>query len=307
MKKKWVALGSAIGISSIVMVTAGMSVMAGTSGYDAYKSALKTTKSAASFSVQAEAAVKDNGAVLTSANGSFKASRDNGTGSGRIEVASGGAGQKLSFYKQDDGVVFKTDDSDVYYVKPGDPEKEKRSQSKESLDPAIPQQVETVIDALVGNLKDYVAVDEKADGSKEVSVELTGAQIPAVVNAIVPIAVKRAADGHGGFGEREKADGQGKLPFDKNLLANKPQLSQDIKIDKIGLKAVIDESNFITHQEAAITISGKDDAGTPHVVSLQLNADFSDYNSTIPDQADLTGQTIQTIENEHKWKRGHGR
>ncbi|WP_409343128.1 hypothetical protein [Paenibacillus sp. MBLB4367] len=304
MKKKWVTLGSAIGISSIVMVTAGMSVMAGTSGYDTYKSALKTTKAAKSVSVQAEAVVQDNGVVLTSANGSFKASLDNKTGSGTVDVTSGGAGQKLSFYKQESGTVLKSADSDVYYVRQDEQDKQdKRKKAKEPIDQAIPQQVETVIDALVGNLKDYVAVDAKADGSKEVSVELTNAQLPAVVNAIAPIAIKNAVKEHHDGGKEEAVDNKGELPFNKDFLGQEPQLSQDIKIDKVSLKAVIDASNYITHQEADLTVSGKDEAGTPHVVTFHVNADLSDYNSTTPDQIDLTGKQVQTIKNDHKWKR----
>lgn len=309
MKKKWVALGSAVGISSIIMVTAGMSVMAGSSGYDAYKSALKTTKTAASFSVQAEMAVKDNGVVLASANGSVKASPASGTGSGQVEITSGGASQKLNFYKQDSGMVMKADDSDIYYVQTGRPERqgeEKRSKPAKPVDQAIPQQVETVIDALVGNLKDYVGIDEKADGSKEVSLQLTNAQIPAVVNAIVPIALKQASSEHGNK-DREKAGNGAELPFHNDFLANKPQLTQDIKIDKVDLKAVIGTDNFITHQEADITVSGKDDAGTAHTVTLHVNADLSDFNSTTPEQVDLTGKNTQTIKNEQKWKQRHGR
>ena len=87
MKKKWLVLGSAVGISSIVMVTTGFSALASTSGYDAYKSALKNTKTVQNVAVQASAALQDNGNVLASANGNFKVSLDTKTASGSADVS----------------------------------------------------------------------------------------------------------------------------------------------------------------------------------------------------------------------------
>lgn len=163
-------LGSAVGISSIVMVTTGFSAMASTSGYEAYKSALKNTKTVQNVAVQAEAALQDNGTVLGSATGNFKLSLDSKTASGSADVMANGTQQSLSFYKEQNQTVLKSASSDVYFVKQENEKKHKNEQKLNETE--IPQQVETVIDALVGNLKDYVAVDTKDDGSKEISIQL---------------------------------------------------------------------------------------------------------------------------------------
>ncbi|WP_261808015.1 hypothetical protein [Paenibacillus sp. N3.4] len=159
MKKKWLILGSAVGISSIVMVTTGFSAMASSSGYDTYKSALKNTKTIQNVSVQAAASLQDNGNELANAKGSFKVSTDTKTASGNADLTSNGKSQSLSFYKQADQTVLKSADSDVYYVKQEG--KEKHKKDNKTADSQISAQVETVIDALVGNLKDYVSVDAK--------------------------------------------------------------------------------------------------------------------------------------------------
>lgn len=300
MKKKWLMIGSVVGISGAVMLTTGFSAMAGTSGYDAYKSALKNTKSVQNVSVQAQAVVQDNGNTLTNAAGSFKLSPQNHTGSGTVTVNGGASEQSLSFFKQNGETVLKSGNSDVYYVKQD--RKGNRDASKKQENPAMSQQVETVIDALVGNLKDYVTEDSKADGSKEVSVELSNAQIPAVVNAIAPIAIKEATSGHKHDNEHntDKKD----FPFDEHsILTNVPQLSQDIKIEKVAVKANINASNYIEHQQADITVSGKDANGAAHEVTLHLNADLSGYNSTTPDTVDLTGKQVQQMKPEHKENR----
>ncbi|TDF95135.1 hypothetical protein [Paenibacillus piri] len=299
MKKKWLVVGGAVGISGIMMLSTGLSAMASTSGYDAYKSALKNTKTVKSMTVEASAALQDNGNVLANAQGSFKVSPDQKAASGSVDVTSGGDKQQISFYKQSNETVVKSSASDVYYVKPNGKE---RVKTNTNTDKEMPQQVETVIDALVGNLKDYVAVDAKADGSKQISIQLDNAQLPAVVNAIAPIAIKHAAKGeHGG---KQKDGASETKPFNENFLKTAaPQLTQDIKIEKVAVKANVNASNFIDHQEADVTVSGKDDNGAAHQVTLHLQADLSGYNSTTPDTVDLTGKNVQQMKNEFKGHR----
>lgn len=301
MKKKWLMLGSAVGISSIVMVTTGFSALASTSGYDAYKSALKNTKTVQNVAVQASADIQDNGNVLASANGSFKVSLDTKTASGSADVLANGTQQSLSFYKQNDQTVLKSNASDVYFVKQEGGKKHKAEKKLNETD--IPQQVETVIDALVGNLKDYVAVDTKADGSKEIAIQLDNAQIPTVVNALAPIAIKQATKEENDGETNDDAVKANELPFKEDFLKNAaPQLTQDIKIDKVSIKATVNANNYISHQEADLTVSGKDDSGAVHQVTLHLQADLSGYNSTTPETIDLAGKTVQTFKHDHQGK-----
>lgn len=291
-------MGSAVGISSIVMLTTGFSAMASTSGYDAYKSALKNTKTVKNVTVQAAAALQDNGNVVASAAGSFKLSRDTKTASGSAEISANGTKQSFDLYKQKDQTVIKSSASDAYYVRQEGKGKQKHNRVQENNRQDRSQQVETVVDALVGNLKDYVTVDTKADGSKEISVQLDNAQLPAVVNAIAPIVIKEAAK-EKNDGEKQddnEKDNKNKLPFQEDFLKEAaPQLTQDIKIDKVSVKASVNASNYIEHQEAELTVSGKDDNGAAHEVTLHLQADLSGYNSTTPDTIDLTGKNVQTI------------
>lgn len=299
MKKKWLVLGSTVGVSGLIMATTGFSVLASTSGYDAYKSALKNTRTAQSVTVQASASLQDNGSALASAAGSFKVSLDAKAASGNADVTSNGTQQSLSFFKQDGQTVLKSGSSDVYYV---EADKERKGMAGHKLDgKEVPQQVETVIDALVGNLKDYVAVDAKADGSKAISVELSDTQLPTLVNVIAPLIIKEAANpDHHGMHREQKADAAD-LPFEEDLLQPAlPQLTQNIKIDKVSVKANVNASNLIDHQEAELVVSGQDDSGASHQVTLHVQADLSGYNSTTPDTVDLTGKTVENV------KLGHG-
>lgn len=306
MKKKWLTLGGVLGISSVMMITTGVNAFASTSGYDAYKSALKNTRTIQNVAVQASASLQDNGTALASAAGNFKISLNTQTASGSADVKVNGATQSVNFYKLKDQTVLKSSSNDTYYVEQEhDKQKNKNNNNaKETLDPQIPQQVETVIDALVGNLKDYVAVDAKTDGSKEVTADLDNSQIPTVVNAIAPLVIKHASNQeHNGEKKDEHAN---VLPFNRDVLqASTPQLTQDIKIEKVSFKANINTSNYIEHQEADITISGKDASGTAHQVTVHLQANLSGYNTTIPDTIDLSGKQVQQLDN-HQHGKFHG-
>ncbi|MEC0240200.1 hypothetical protein P4H66_10105 [Paenibacillus dokdonensis] len=304
MKKKWLMLGGVLGISSVMMITTGVNAFASTNGYDAYKSALKNTRTIQNVAVQASASLQDNGTALASAAGNIKISLSTQTASGSADVKVNGATQSVNFYKLKDQTVLKSSSNDTYYIKQQHDKEKNKDNEKETLDPQIPQQVETVIDALVGNLKDYVAVDSKTDGSKEITAELDNSQIPTVVNAIAPLVIKHASNQkHDG---EKKADTSKELPFNRDVLqASALQLTQDIKIEKISFKADINNANYIEHQEADITISGKDASGTAHQVNVHLQANLSGYNTTIPDTIDLSGKQVQQMDN-HQHGKFHG-
>ncbi|USB31794.1 hypothetical protein [Paenibacillus sp. YPG26] len=300
MKKKWLVLGSTVGLSAALMVTTGLSAMAGTSGYEAYKSALKNTKTVQSVTLQAAASIQDNGKVLGTANAQFKLNLKNGTSSGNTDFSAGGEHQKVSIYSQNNQTVLKPDHSDTYYVKKHTDEAGfKRTDHSGATDPETSRQVETVIDALVGNLKDYVIMDSAADGSRQISLQLDQAQLPAVVNAIAPLAIKEATKHRD---ELQSGDSKSQTrPFHKDLLKSEvPQLTQDIKIDHVSVKANVNASNYIEHQEADLIVSGKDSSGAVHKLTLHLQTDFTGIGSTTPDTLDLKGKKIETL------KSGHG-
>jgi hypothetical protein len=289
MKKGFVILG-AIGISSVVMVTSGFAAMASTSGYSVYKDAIKATRTLDSVSLSGALSLTDNGASLLSATGNAKANLANEAQSGSATIDNNGKQLTVDFYRQNNQTVTKSSASDVYYQEQGRIEKDKNEKPESKQ---IPQEVENIIDSLVGNLQNSVTLDSKSDGTKEVSVSLTNAQLPPVVNAVGSLLIKNAMDG------KELHKQKGEIPgidFQPTL----PALTQNVMIQQVDVKAVITADNFIQHQEAAITVSGKDAAGVAHQVVLQLNADLSGFNATTPATIDLTGKNVKVIQHNNK-------
>ncbi|RKP56942.1 hypothetical protein D7Z26_02840 [Cohnella endophytica] len=307
IKKKWLMTGGAIGISSVVMLSTGLTALAGTSGYEDYKTALKTTKALNSVSVQAVATLRDNGIVLTEAQGNLKANLKTETKSGSFKVSNKGVEQSVELYSLTDGQAWKKGDADTYFVKK-DPLDKESDNSEESKDSSwLDQQAETVIDALVGNLKDYVTVDTRSDGSKSISLSLDSVQIPAVVQALAPLAFKKLSDtnGHEGKDQKEKQNPEkiadpedmfGKSLFDPANLV----LTQEIHIRSISLNADVNAAGDIERQQASVVFTGKDASGAAHELNLNLDLHLSGFDQTTPDTIDLTGKKVQTIQDRHE-------
>src|SRR5690606_19832549 len=53
------------------------------------------------------------------------------------------------------------------------------------------EDLEKIVDALVGNLKEYVQVDENANGERVYSGTLTQLQVPALINAVSSFYMKQ--------------------------------------------------------------------------------------------------------------------
>jgi hypothetical protein len=336
MKKKWIVMGAAAGISAVMLTVSAMSAMAGTSGYDAWKSAFKQTKTAESISGRVSLTVTDNGTELVNARAAFKKSGEGA--SAAVTLQAGGAERGLNAYLQNGKAIVKTSASDVYYVmEHGEGDRSygppwMRDGGKHEPDPAFAAGVERVIDALAGNLKDHVTLKEQADGGKQVSLLLSGNQVPLVANAIGSLLLRHASSGeapwhdgkpdwaakwHDGEDKTAGQDGAnggagafGDHPFfADSFKPSFPKLTDDIRVEAINLDATIDPNNDIDEESVEIRISGKDEAGSVHNVVVHADIDLYDVNATTPDTVDLTGKQVEmkTMDSSGPgWHRGRG-
>lgn len=312
--KKWIAMGAGLGIGAVMLTVSGLSAMAGNSGYEAWKTAVKQTHTATSFAGKAGIVVTDNGTKLIDAEAAFK--KDGASASADLSLSSGNAAHGMNVYIQDGQTVLKPDDSNVYrVVEQGTGEEGKHGPKRgadHTPDPAMVQNVERVFDALVGNLKDRVTLTENADGSQQVTLSLSGSQVPAAVQAIGSMLIGHAGGfqdkrGHAGVGAGpvsgdaagDKGSPAGGAGFDSwftpDMKPELPKLTQDIRIEAIKLDAVIDANRYMDGQTAEIRLSGKDAAGTAHSLVVQVMLDLGGFNGTKADRVDLTGQTVETI------------
>lgn len=298
MKKKLAMVGAGLTIGSALLVTSAFADIGGAGGgYEAYKTAVKTTAAASNATQHFVLSVKDNGQELLNVNGTLKESKTERGVSGNAEIATGAASEQLEFYHQDGATIFKSGSSDTYNVATETDEAD-RAEGHDwgPEDPAVGQGLEKLVDALVGNLKNNVNLSGGTGGAQAVDMTLKGSQIPAAFNVIGSLVVKEALNAENAHRESAMKD-TGVVGIDLSRLdAKLPRLTQDVNIDEVSLHAEIDANHFIVHQIVELVVTGKDEAGASHRLTVGADIDTWDVNATTPDTVDLAGKKINKVE-----------
>jgi hypothetical protein len=298
MRKKWLTTGVGFGIGTVMLFVSGFSAMANTSGYDAYKAALKNIKAETSLTANVNVAVTDNGTKLLSGNSNIKLNHELNTASMTATFGDSTQTHSLNVFRQDGKMIFKSSDNEVYQVMEQNTPKWQHNGDMQNP----PKAAEQVFDMLMGNLKELATVESGSDGGKQAALHLSGSQIPTAVKALGALVVSKVTDSnHWGHGKWNHTENSSYTSSD--LKVNIPKLVDNIKIDKINLDAKINSENVLEGQTVEINISGTDDSGKNHVLIIRLHIDFSSFNHTTPERIDLTGKQILEIHSD--WtKRG---
>lgn len=299
MNKKLAMIGVGVMAGSVLLMSSVYAGVGSTPGYTAYKSAIKNTATIENATLQARLSIEDNGKRLLQVDSTVKSGKDNVTSSAEFTLLSGNTEQNVQIFSQDDKKIIKTSGSDVYRIVEMDPEAreriEKYGDGMDQHDPAFTQEVENVIDTLVGNLKNNVTLKEEGS-AKEIGLHLEGSQIPAIVNAVGSLLIRKGADDHA-----EDPELQAAHDFGVNMYSIKdslPKLTDEIKIESVSLDADVNADNLITNHTAEIKVSGKDSQGLAHEVVIKLVVNATDFNNTTPNTVDLTGKKTENVESD---------
>jgi hypothetical protein len=136
---------------------------------------------------------------------------------------------------------------------------------------------ERIIDALVGNLKDYIMVEEEADGGKVYSGSLSQTQVPTLVNAVLSFMFKQSAYGW----------------YDWNREGELPRISEDIFVSRVSGRASEDANGLLNNLTGEIVLSGADEEGRRHELVINMGMKLSNIGSTTITKPDLTDAIIE--------------
>jgi hypothetical protein len=290
MKNKWVMMGIGAGVGTALLLANGLSAMAGYSGYDAYKEALKNTKAMTSVTGNIDVLVRDNGAQVLKGDVIFKKNNEQQAVGAEMQINSGSQSHAVNVFHQDNKTIVKTSDSDVYKVIE---QKGPAPKWKDSKNTHVTPEVENVIDAMVGNLRDSVTVDDQKDGSQHVSLHLSGTQIPAAVNALGSLVIKKVSNC-----PNQGTANPSYIPIDL------PKLTQNIHVQEVNLDADINANHVINEQTAEIKIVGQDAQGAEHTLNVKTNLHLSAFNQTALVPLDLKGKKVEVVQ--HQAAMHHG-
>ena len=192
--KKTTAL-LAFSIGAVVFATSAMADMAIGSGYNSLKNAAKETmakltKDVDNFQADVKMSMKLDGNEF-----------ENESAATKIDMA-GKRQESQTVSLQDDGTtyssynysdaemsVYKTDDMEKYNVYKREFEADSYTAMENPFEDEVAADVEKVVDAFVGNLKDIIQLEE-LDGKKMYVGNLTETQVPTLANALLSFAVK---------------------------------------------------------------------------------------------------------------------
>ncbi|OJF18065.1 MAG: hypothetical protein A6D91_02615 [Bacillaceae bacterium G1] len=139
------------------------------------------------------------------------------------------------------------------------------------------EDLEKIVDALVGNLKEYVQVDENANGERVYSGTLTQLQVPALINAVSSFYMKQIINE------------QSRYHHDVPL----PDIKKDIFVQKVTGTAVEDANGLLKSMRGEITFSGKDSRDVTHEVALHVMFKLKDVGTTAVVKPDLKGKKVE--------------
>ena len=292
-KKVITALGT-IAVGGLLFGTSAFAAITQPSGYDLYKEALKNTKAVQSLTPMIELSVRDNGEEIFKVNSVTKLDKETKISSSDIVFDVQNQQKNVDIFVNDGNTVVKSEGSDVYKMLKTNKEgfhKEGKYHGQGHL-----EDMESIIDALIGNIETFINVSETSDGTRVIDLQLSENQISPVINAVTSVAVKNMAD------HSSKA-----VPveggFHDGITPELPKLVKNIRVSKIDVKAEVNSENLIEEQAIFFEIIGEDAEGKSHELVVGVDAGFTDFNSTAPDKVDLTGQEVQQIKHEFKHPR----
>ncbi|MBD0382824.1 hypothetical protein [Paenibacillus sedimenti] len=253
------------------------------SGYDSLKGSAKSTAAMmenglGSYTVETLYTLKDNDKILVQSSEVKKFDTVNKMSeSNRVTTETDG--KTTSNYSYEDAKIsaWKNSAENKFYVMeyPKDLKRRAPGEFNNPFNENGAAEIEKIVDAVVGNLKDYVQVEEGANGSKVYAGSLSEAQVPALANAVASFGFKQS------------------LSHETEL----PTISSDIFVKKVVGSAVENKTGYLENVTGDITLSGKDKNGVQHDLTLNVVLKLSEVGTTKVVKPDLTGADVEKVSN----------
>lgn len=275
-------------VGILLFTTTALADIVSKSGYDTLKEGVKQSASSCSegynsFTLDYSFAVKYSGDTILSSNSVKKFDRLTGTTEDNSSSLGTDGNVYQSFYYTDKNCRISGSDlgsSNALYNYVEYTQEQAVDVFNNPFKQNEAEDVEKIVDAVVGSLKDNVVVKDNADGSKAISGSLSEVQIPALVNAVASLQVKQAFSNNNG------------------LNARIPAITQDVYVKQIEGSATINPDGAMDYLLATLVMSGKDAQGQVHDITAEILIKLTDINSTVIQKPDLTGKNVaKTTEN----------
>jgi hypothetical protein len=140
-------------------------------------------------------------------------------------------------------------------------------------------EVEKIVDAVVGNLKDYVQAEARPEGGNSYSGSLSEVQVPAIVNAVSSFGIQQII----GDEVRRMKD------------VNVPMLESDIYVKKVTGSALESKTGVLEQVKGNVVIAGKDKNGAAQELTMDVAFKLTNVGSTTVAKPDTTGKNVEKV------------
>ncbi|WP_134703303.1 hypothetical protein [Ammoniphilus sp. YIM 78166] len=284
-KKKMTVLSFTLG-ACVFVSTAFADVMLG-SGYDRLKNSAKQTasqmeKGLDNYTIEALFTLKDNNQTLFQASSVQKYDPAKKTYESQ-SVTQQSSGEVVANYSYADEKIsiWKNGTENKYYVTtfPDDFDRTNWNRFTNPFNEKGAPEVEKIVDALVGNLKDYVQAEERPEGGKVYSGTLSEAQVPAVISAVSSFGIKKMMEDHGRMEPNSKL----------------PEVESDIYVKKVSGTAIENKAGLLESVTGDVVLSGKDKFGVEHELMLNMVFKLSDIGTTMINKPSMAGAEVEEV------------
>ncbi|SHF19213.1 hypothetical protein SAMN05444392_1104 [Seinonella peptonophila] len=291
-KKKWISFGLVVGLGLAAILFNGFQAIGSSnSGYEQYQAAWKKTQAAKSYTGNLHVTLSDNGKKSVDIVSEIQNDQTKNLSSRQMQLTLGDKKHLIHFYSQQDHQYVQDANGKIYEL--NHQKKWGQSDHKWANESEGSTIRETIVDTLFGNIKQQVQIEELQNGSKKVSLSLNNKQIPAVIQAIGSFAIKKAGGHQEVFAKHSISS---VIPgLDEEIKKQKPQLTQDVKIQSFQLQSTINRSELIERQHATIVVTGKDVMSKQHQLTINIELNRSKINQTTPKQVPLNGKKVEKI------------
>jgi hypothetical protein len=281
-KKAMTVLSFAVG--ACVFVTTAFADMALGSGYDQLKATAKHTaaqmeKGLNSYTVEALMTLKNKDEIAFQVSTVQRFDTDKSMADSTMTDNSNGKTTSHYEYSDRELSIWKNDSDETYYVSERLVQGQEHQSFRSPFQEEGAEEIEKIFDAIVGNLKDYVHVEENSEGGRSYSGSLSEVQVPALVNAVTSFGIKQMIHDQSRNVENSKL----------------PELKSDIYVKKVIGTATESSKGLLEQLTGEVIVSGKDAAGVPHELSLSAVVQLSNVNSTTVEKPDLEGKKVEKM------------
>ena len=310
-KKSLTVISVVLGVA--LLATSVYADVVNRSAYEQFKDVVKSTSAQMSgqvrnYTLQTTFSLKDNDTLLIRTNSVQKV---DGQRSETIETTDTGKGAYQSSYSYNDERqnIWYDRYADTYYVT-----EYNRSEydadyiydygSYDPLAQDYVSDVERIVDAFIGNLKNHVTADLKDDGSRIFTGSLSDTEIPALVNAVASFVTKQYLLSSGVYFSQpaeiivdaELADEAIATRYDSIYDDTRipiPSLDGDVYIKSMNGRAAATPDDLITDVSVRVVLSGRDPDGNLHDLTFDISMTLTAVKTTSVTQPDLTGKNVQ--------------